>query len=159
MPDLYKFAQETRDMSKLNSLIHDYLACKFCQNGSDENYYKLTNAIARRLLKPPLNGLIYPTIRMHGNADNILLKPDCAEQALKFVSVQFVEITSQEGFNYTTQTLDAATEFDDAGTLNWLGRELHWIAPPGATRIFTPRADGHAGYVVTDDAGNRIDPE
>jgi hypothetical protein len=157
--DLYKFASDTRAISELNASIHDYLAQRFCRDVTDPNYYKLTNAIARRLLKSPLDGLMYPTIRMKGNADNVLLKADYAESSLKFISVQFVRVKGQEEFSYTIDTVDSATNYDNCGTLNWLGRDLNWKMPPGATRTFTPSPDGHAGYVVTDEFGNRIDPE
>lgn len=157
---IYDFVKKMNNFSNLNNLVHSYLASKFTQkiNAGEEYKYKLTIAIGRKLMMGDFFvGILYPTIAMSGNADNIAIKTDFADSKIDFVSVEFVKITEKKGFKYSFDILDSATKFDNKGNILWLGRALQWKLKDQGEEIKMKSEDG--AWVGYDKNGNRVDPE
>lgn len=92
---------------------------------TDPNLYKLTAALAEFFMRPPLNGLIYPTIAMSANADNFALKPEWVDTGLEFIGVEVVRVDNVRGMERDVTVVDYATARSD-GTLDWKGRGPNW---------------------------------
>ena len=160
LDSIYRFVKETRALGDLNALIHDYLAYNFSRpfKEKDNDLYKLTIAISRKLFSDDIfDGLLYPTIRMFGNADNIALKTDAADRLLRFVSVEYVVVKAARGMEYDIDILDSATQADLIGTLMWSRRNLQWKLRQKGEQLSLVREGSE--WVAYDASGKRVDPE
>lgn len=104
LESIYKFVTDMNNFGESNNLLHSYLASKFTPivNKGEEWRYKLSIAIGNIFLTGDIiNGLMYPTIAMLGNADNVVLKPEYLPVHMKFVSVEYAEITKKEGMRFS----------------------------------------------------------
>lgn len=159
LDSIYKFVKDTRAIGDLNALVHDYLAYSFSRpfKEKDTDRYKLTIAISRKLLSSDfIDGLLYPTIQMSGNADNIALKTDAVDRLLNFVNVKYFAVKSVRGKEMDIDTLDSATRADLIGVLMWTGRNLQWKLRPGElVKLVVEQGE----FVAYDALGNRVDPE
>ncbi|TAJ52349.1 MAG: hypothetical protein EPO58_11580 [Chitinophagaceae bacterium] len=153
----YPFADHMRKTSKENVAVYNYLAKVFTQKIPKEKayLYKLSIAIANKLLGPPMQGIIYPTIAMFGNADNVALEPSFVDKHLQFVSVEFIKIkrTADQG---SYDTLDSAVDVDEAGKLVWTGKLLTWDVQGTNSMSF---GSGGDHWIVKDGKGKRVDPK
>jgi len=125
---IYDFVISTKKYGDINSRVYDYLAFKFSKmvKPGEENYYKLTIAISRKLFKDDMfSGLFYPNIAMAGNADNIVLKTNFADKHLEFKSVKYIEVMEVKEAkevkdrSYKLKVLDSATKIDNNDHLLW----------------------------------------
>ena len=160
LDSIYKFVKETRAKGDLNALVHDYLAYNFSRRikEKDNDHYKLTIAISRKLFSDGIfDGLLYPTIQMFGNADNIALKTDAVDRLLRFVSVEYVAVKAARGKEYDIEVLDSATQADLIGTLMWSGRALQFSLRQRDEQLKLVTEGGE--WVAYDTLGNRVDPE
>jgi hypothetical protein len=148
--------------SDVGKMINDFLSEVFCQVvPPDELWrYSLSASIARALLgeaEEPINGVMYPTIPMWGNADNFALKPRYALDHLRPVHAQFVEVTKVALPEMSFDILDEARRFEVDGTICWLGHQGKWEVPPGVDQLLFEAAKG--GYwLARDSAGRIVDP-
>ena len=114
---------------EMNRLISDFLAEVFTRRvpkGSEE-MYKLSIAIADYLFKDDtLDGLLYPTVEMRANADNIALKTGYADKNLRFLKVEFARINAVHEFSYDITVLDFATVLAPDGKLVWNAPFGYW---------------------------------
>ncbi|MGC9986087.1 MAG: hypothetical protein ABSF35_20980 [Polyangia bacterium] len=143
----------------LGNSIRDYLAAQFSQvvPAGAEYRYKISIAIARGLLAPSnVDGLLYPTIAMSGNADNVALKPTFVDSSCRFMSVEFLSITSESATTRAFRVIDSATHVALDGMLDWSGRALKWSASSARDLVFRVEADSWVAY---DRHGNRVDPD
>ncbi len=157
---LHNFLKDTSGFGQLNNFVYSYLASKFVQSveTGKEYKYKITIAIGRRLLKGELfNGILYPTIAMSANADNVVLKTDYFDKNMHFVNVKYVEVTERKGTVYEAKVLDTATKLDGEGNLIWSGRNLQWTLRNKGDEVVM-KAEGGI-WVGYDRNGNRINPE
>jgi len=157
--EIYQFVKSTRSLGDINSLVYDYLAAKFSHavTRNNQDYYKLTVAISRKMFQDDIfDGLLYPTIQMKGNADNITLKPTYADSSLKFVSTEYIYVKSTIGMKYDIDVLDSATRLGEDGTLRWSGRGLNWALENKDDQL--EMVSEGCALVAYDTAGNRIDP-
>ena len=131
-----------------------------CKVNSDESFrYKLTVAIGEMHLgsiathNTQFAGILYPSIRMWANGDNLALLPWYVDQHLEFRKAVHVRIKGRTETVLNIDYLDAAREFDEAGRLKWLGRILAWNLPPKHTAKFLgvagPDVDGD--YILDED--------
>ncbi len=160
LSEIYDFVKEMANFGNLNNFIHSYLASKFTQpvKSGEEYKYKLSIAIVHKLSMGNLiNGLLYPTIAMSANADNIALKTDFFDSNMKFVSVEFVKVVEQKSMQYKIDILDSATRLDKNGNILWSGRPLRWVLKNRGEEIVM-KSEGGA-WVAYNKNGNRIDPE
>lgn len=157
---IYEFVKETNNFGDLNNFVHSYLASKFSETikKGEEYKYKLTIAIGRKLIMGDLfAGILYPTIAMSGNADNIAIKTEYVDSAMSFVSVEYIEVTERNGMQYKINTLDSATKLDSNGDILWSGRNLRWQLKNKDEEIVM-KSEGGA-WEAYDRSGNRINPE
>jgi hypothetical protein len=114
--------------------------------------YKLTIAIGEMHLgsivshKTQFAGILYPSVRMWANGDNLALLPWFVDNHLEFRKAVHVRIKSRTETTMDIDYLDAAHDFDASGRLNWLGRIRKWTLQPKQTGKFIgaagPDADG-----------------
>jgi hypothetical protein len=143
-----------------NFIIRNYLASKYSRPIPPDNidYYKFTIAIAEHHFSSEMfDGLIYPTIQMHGNADNFAIKKSYVDSGgLAFLDVYYIEITEVLGFKYNIKRLDWANSVSENGEINWKGRIPQWNLDTGQQLKFTAK---ESKWVATDKDGNIIEPK
>lgn len=159
--------------SATNSLIANFFATEFAQvvNSDEDHLYKMSIAIAEKLYLGPLNmdsfggefdgegrigGLIYPTIAMRANSDNVALTPGFVDRYLSLETVEWIRIDSDRAdFKYQVTNLDFANSFGSDGQIDWKGRCANWTIGPGQQRFISVE---HGKYVVRDELGNIVEP-
>lgn len=159
LTSIYEFIKNMQQFDDKNKIVENYLASKFTEKVSPPNEYKfkMTIAIAKKLLNGNLiDGIMYPTIAMSGNADNIALKPQYADTNLKFVSVEFFRITDRKGTLISFDVLDSATTVNSKNEFNWSGRGLQWKIQEDGGEL--QMKDEGAGWIAYDKNGIRVDP-
>ena len=114
-----------------------------CSVDNTESYkYKLTTALGELHLGTvndihQFAGVLYPSVRMWANGDNIALLPWFVDRHIEFRKALHIRIDRREGSEFSFTYLDAANKFDDAGKLLWLGEMPSWTLQPGQAAIFT----------------------
>lgn len=118
--------------------------------------YKMTTAIGEALFAQDMfNGLMYPTIAMSANSDNIAIKTAFADSHLQFVKAELISMTAvrPDGFEFIPQ--DFANQVTNEGEIMWKWR------PPQFTVIKDRplRVTAENGkWVARDPEGNIIEP-
>jgi hypothetical protein len=132
LEDLYDFVKETQNRSILNNQVYEFLGKLFSEevNKDKEHLYRLTSAIANKFLTSPVHGILYPTIAMYGNVDNLVLKPDYVDGNLKLLYTEFLQIVKKDKAQYSTRLIDTAVEVNDSGEILWTGKNLGWNLLP-----------------------------
>ena len=160
--------------SESNLLVAKYFATQFSKivPKGEEHEFKISIAIAEKhylddvKLRSPLSrgygeatrfsGLIYPSISMRANADNVALLPTHADRFLVAVSVEWLRIDSRgPDFSYQVTMLDFANSFGQAGDIEWKGRLPQWKVSPGQTATAVVK-NGH--WVIRNEQGEVIEP-
>lgn len=143
-----------------NFKIRDYLASKFSRPIPQEynDYYKLTIAIAEHHFSGDIfDGLIYPTIRMRGNADNFAIKKFFVDSGgIEFVDVYFIEITEILDFEYIINRLDWANSILANGDIEWKGRLPQWKIGTGQELKVQAK---NGKWIANDKDGNLVEPQ
>ena len=128
LDDIYSFVRDTNNYSELNEMVHEYLGVLFSQPvlpEAQETTYRLTSAIARKLTQGNvIHGVIYPTIQMSGNADNVLLKKAYFDNYVDFVHAEFIEVDQLNSARYSGTVLDSVSSINETGTLVWAPSSL-----------------------------------
>jgi hypothetical protein len=95
-------------------------------------FYKLTTAIGEMHLgtiqdeNREFAGILYPSVRMWANGDNVTLQPWFVDRHLEFRKAVHVKIKARRETAMDVDYLDAAHSFDGDGKLSWLGRMQNW---------------------------------
>lgn len=99
-----------------------------------EHLYKATIAMTEALIPEPseqgafqFDGLMYPTIAMHGNCENFALKAKFVARGMAFVKAEYLRIRKVEGMQMQFDILDFANSIGGCGMLDWKGRPGHWV--------------------------------
>lgn len=124
----------------------------------EEHLYKMTIAIAEgHFSQAGFNGLLYPSVAMNANGDNLALKPEYVEQHLKCLYVAWIEILSAIDNSFKYCILDEASSFHTDGTIQWTGKPpREWsIKPRSGLQLRV--VDGE--WVAHDINGNPVGPE
>jgi hypothetical protein len=142
-----------------NTEVAHFLADAFAHRvaPSEKHRYKLSVAIAEKLFAHEMfDALLYPSIAMQANSDNLALKSQYAATCLQFRRAEFarVDAVRENGFDITV--LDTAVELDDSGSIRWRGRLDQWVARPG-DRVMMTVENGR--WVARDSYGNVIAPQ
>ena len=101
----------------------------FTRQISDKNAYryKLTAAIGElhigdiKNLNIQIAGVLYPSVRMWANRDNIALEPWFVDKHLEFRKAVHIRIEERRETQFDVDSLDAAHGFDETGNLKWSG--------------------------------------
>jgi hypothetical protein len=140
--------------------IREALSKAFMANVGDNGQYKykLTAAIAELHLgndQSPVqfSGILYPTIRMAANGDNLALKPERASSHLEFFKAKHIKIDDRNGDTISFSIIDFADSVLDDGNLRWKGRAPAFTLPAGDTGIFTCEEgrDEDGDYLISAD--------
>ncbi|MGK2864509.1 MAG: hypothetical protein ACSLE0_21445, partial [Chitinophagaceae bacterium] len=149
-----------------NTLIRNFLAECFSQKltASNPNIYKLTVAIAEKLFNNGIamignnlvtinfEGLIYPTLQMNANGDNIALKRSFIDKGgLELQSVEFVEIKGIMDFKYDLNVIAKSNTIRNGGEIDWEGQTSHWSKKMKFEDLTYNFEDGK--WVARNDAG------
>jgi len=102
-------------------------------------------------------GLLYPSMAMRANADNLALKPECVNENLSLRKVEYicVDETGDQGFKVTI--LDFADTFDEGGRIQWKGRHPHWVMREKGQILHLAVENGR--WVARNEKGEVVDPE
>ena len=144
-----------------NRAIREALSETFmCEVGETEQAsYKLTAAIAECHLENIANhslqfsGLLYPTIRMMANGDNLALKPKYVDSHLEFFKAKHIRIDKKDGSTISFTIVDFAERVSDDGKLVWTGRSPVFLLPSGDTGTFkcVEGRDEDGDYLISAD--------
>lgn len=138
-----------------DNLVNDFLSELFTSD-QPERHYITTIAVAEKMLNAePAGGLLYPTIAMHANADNVALKPAFVDDHLSAIYAELIEITAVDGLEVSFDTLDEARRIAEDGTVHWLGHMGTWPVQP-TQQLTLEAVDGH--WVARDAQGVIVDP-
>lgn len=121
---LYEFVTHMQGYGDTNDLLYTYLSSRFIiPVGTGEEWkYKISIAISHILLTGSrIDGIMYPTVAMQGNADNVALKPASFSRCLAFAGVEFVEVVGKEGARFFYDVIDSSTGLDHQGCFIWTG--------------------------------------
>lgn len=127
--------------------------------GIETEKYKLTTAIGELHLgsinggAQHFGGVLYPSVRMFANSDNLALLPWFVDRHLSFRKAVHIRIDRIDGTKFSITTLDCAKTFDQDRRLSWLGRVTCWTLQPGQTAKFigTAGPDGDGDYETGSD--------
>lgn len=154
---VYQFISATKNFSDLNKFIYNYLAAAFSKIiPQHHNYrYKLSIAITKKLLMGnAFHGVLYPSIAMKGNSDNIVIKPSFVDDFMQFVAVEYVKVIDDRSGSFEFDVLDTATEIVD-GKLMWSGKYLG--ANLDSKELLSFNSDG-SDWMIKNQTQQRIDP-
>jgi hypothetical protein len=142
-------------MAEIATAIADLFTQSIPAN--EEYRYKLTAALAAKLIQGDLfGGLMYPTVAMSANADNLALKPSFVDTSLEFVRVELATIDRVRDFAYDVTIFDSACAASSEGTLEWRGRNDQWTLQSGS-QLTLVEEDG--GWVAYDQDGKLVPPD
>jgi hypothetical protein len=137
-------------------LVNDFLSEMFTSD-QPEKHYVTTIAVAEKLLNAEAaGGLLYPTIAMNANADNVALKPAYVDNYLTPTYAEFIQVTAVDGMKVSFDTLDEARRLADDGTALWLGHMGTWQVTRSNEELRFEAVDGH--WVARDTEGVIVDP-
>jgi hypothetical protein len=161
LPEMPKEARDVALSKDQNREIKEAFSEYFTRKVSaDESFlYRLTVAIAEMHLGTIVNhktqfaGILYPSIRMWANADNVAVLPWFVDGQLEFRKAVHVRIKNRTETAIDIDYLDAAHEFDDTGKLKWLGRVRAWTLHPKQCARFLGVAgpDEDGDYTIGED--------
>lgn len=159
--------------SPANVLVADFFASEFARvvTPGEEHLYKLSIAIAEKLYLDPLHmdsigdefqgerrfgGILYPTIAMRANSDNIALLPEFVDRFLHLEAVEWIRVDAEDlDLKYQVTNLDFANSFSSEERLDWKGRLAQWVVGPGReVRVSVENGK----YVVRDEKENIVEP-
>lgn len=158
--------------ASLNRVVRRFFADEFSRKvpGGSERQYIISAALTECFLGnvqerdgTPANisfegkfaGILYPSLAMRGNADNLVLLPDYADRHCELVHVEFVEIDSVRKGRIDFTEYDFANSFSGDGLIRWKGRPKQYSYDPTAGVV---RSNEGGDEVYRDAAGNMILP-
>ena len=148
------------DHGEANGEIATFLADTFAQRiPANERYrYKLSVAIAEKLYAADLfDALLYPSIAMRANSDNLAVKPGYADTNLRFLRAEFAKIDAVRDLELDITVLDTAVAVDADGRIQWRGRLDQWVLRNKGDQLTMSVENGR--WVGRDTAGHIVGPE
>lgn len=156
---------ETREIilsNDKNRILRELMSKEFMRDvpDSERHHYKITTALAELHLGEIRNhaqqfaGIIYPSIKMSANGDNLALIPDVVDQHVKFKKATHIKINKRDGNSFSINEIDEAIELNDDTSLKWLGRLAHWVLDKPfqeATCTATAGKDQYGDYGISKD--------
>jgi len=159
-PEYGELKQPT-EIPLTNSLIDEFLSSVFTKVVPERNeyLYKLLIAIAEKMFSDDMfDGLLYPTIAMRANADNLAIKPRYIDsKKLELVNIEFIGIDTREGIQFTVTDTDFANSIKSDGTIEWKGRRGHWVLRNQGETLQTIVENGR--WVARDPNGKFVEME
>ena len=144
---------------RINETVTTFLAREFTRRvkRGEEHLYKITIAIAQSMFADKLfDGLLYPSIAMFANGDNLAIKTEFADTALTLERVEFMTVRAVRDKQFEVDVHDTAIEQTPDGCIAWRGRLDQWVlAKKGDTLMFTAE---NGRWVARDLAGRVVEP-
>lgn len=140
--------------------VDDLLSELFAERVPSEKYshYKVTAAIAElhyELLEggaQQFAGVLYPSVAMWANGDNVALRPWFVAANLKWTKALHIRVDSFDGKTYSITDLDSARDHDESGALKWAGHPGTQTGGPGPFQVvFTAGRDELGDYIYGKD--------
>jgi hypothetical protein len=119
--------------------------------------YKLSAAIAECLAAEPFAGVIYPTVAMAANADNLALNASWADRHLLFLGVERIVVREVGDGTRQVEIVDYATAAPDGAALEWKGRGPIWVLREQGSQL-TLKSRGDI-WIAQDVDEHEVDPE
>jgi hypothetical protein len=167
-PSWLTTSKETQTLS--NRIRHEYFAEEFCRHPiSSPHEYKLSVAITERLLgklddlenyrdapsQEEFAGVVYPSLAMKANSDNLVLLPHFVDRALAIERVEYILVEDVLNFSYRVRELDVATNFEEDGRIRWRGRPANWTIEPKRSLMLMVE---NGRWVARDERNNIVEP-
>ncbi len=152
---------DPRMNSETNVLIRQFFADEFTRIIEDESknhyLYKLSIAIGEKFWHGDLfQGIIYPSLAMKANSDNITVKSECVDEYLELEEIEHIRIDKKNNeLNYDITILDTSGTFDKDGAIIWRGGLPQWTLKKG--EALEVKAE-KGRWVAKDDKGNEAKP-
>jgi hypothetical protein len=106
-----------------NKAVSNFFSEEFTKRVSDdEKYsYKISAIISQSFSNEstPDCAIVYPSVAMHANAENLALHPNYVDKYLRIKSVTWYLINHIENLSCTVTPLNYADSFDDTGYIQW----------------------------------------
>ena len=127
-PEWGRAAGFAKDMNDPNADI-DFLGEILTQpvHEEDTSHYRITSILGSILLGKVegrdnvLAGLLYPTVSMNGNGDNLAFAPWFANSHLDFAGAQEHLVLSRDGMLIENKCIDRLASLSPSGDINWRG--------------------------------------
>jgi hypothetical protein len=112
------------EVAEKNRWIYEWLARQFTHR--DDSRYKLTNAIAEKLLAPFCAGITYPTVAMNANGDNFAVTLSQVDSALECVWARRFVVKARSLTDFEIEELDFAAAPKRDAPIPWTDRMGRW---------------------------------
>jgi hypothetical protein len=151
---------EYEKLEKTTAFIKQFFASEFAKivPPGQEFLYKVSIAIAElHFSNEMFGGLLYPSMAMRANADNLALKPECVDNHLSIRKVEYIRVDDADASGFRVTILDFADTFDENGGIQWKGRLPHWVMrEKGQVLHF---AVENRRWVARNEKGEIVEPE
>jgi hypothetical protein len=156
-PEMIESALSQDEMRDVREAVSQYFVRTVGPTETDS--YKLTTAIGELHLgtinlTEQFAGVLYPSVRMWGNGDNLALLPWFVDSHVEFRKAVHVRIDNRTDTSFSVTYLDSARELDANGNLIWLGRLPNWTLNKPyqkAQFTFAPGPDEDGDYQISTD--------
>jgi hypothetical protein len=138
-------SREVSDDEKRNHDVHTFLTNLFMQivPRGQEYRYKISICVAEMLMADNrMAGLIYPSIAMYANADNVALKPTFVDGCVQFEFATCFAVSGVEAKKVTASPIAVCNPADQRGALKWDGYGQMWSSTSGTVSYVLPHQDG-----------------
>lgn len=151
---------ESDELQKTNAFIRHFFATEFSKiiTPGQEYLYKISIAISELHFSHEIfAGLLYPSLSMRANADNMVLKPECVDQYLRLHKVEYIRIDEASDYEFKVTILDFADSLDPDGRIQWKGRCPHWVMRQKGQVLHLTVENGR--WVAQNEKGEIVEPE
>jgi hypothetical protein len=154
----------TPELAELHQSINELFESLFRRKISNNEYHS-TIAISE-VLFDPIGGLpdneqagaiIYRSVAMQSQIDNLAIKPWFADRHLEWVNAVHIRVISISSGVSETKELDFSNEMTDSGKLIWKGRppKRYWPVNPENLLVFE---ESEYGEICKDESGKVVLP-
>lgn len=151
---------EFHELEKTSASMRHFFATEFAKivPFGQEHLYKISIAIAELHFSHEMfGGLLYPSMAMRANADNLALKPDCVDQYLKPHKVEYIRVDESSDHEFKVTILDFADTSGPDGKIQWKGRHPRWVMrQEGQVLQFTVE---NGRWVARNEQGEIVEPK
>lgn len=147
-------------LEKTTAFMKQFFATEFAKVVplGQEFLYKVSIAIAElHFSNDMFGGLLYPSMAMRANADNLALKPECVDNHLSIRKVEYIRVDETDALGFKVTILDFANSFKEDGGIQWKGRHPHWVmGEKGQVLHFKVENER---WVARNETGEIVEPE
>lgn len=154
-----------------NQLITRFLSEEFTKVvlAGEEVRHKTSVAIAEKHFRQDItmpdgkrlafSALLYPTIAMKANADNLAVKPEFVDLHFRLEQVEYIRVDDAQTaeYEYKVTILDFANTFGADGAIEWRGRRPQWRLKHKGEQLLLTVEDGQ--WVARNPAGEIVEPD